>query len=243
MNLYKDGFYKKRHEITLYAAETILTYVQTLLPNFNTAVDLGCGVGTWLYVMKQKGAKDVCGVDGNWVNKNYLQISEKEFIEHDLSKNVKIMIPNSFDLAISLEVAEHLPKKYANDFIHLLTTLSDFVLFSAAIPFQGGLGHVNEQWPNYWISIFENYGYIGLDIIRKNIWDDQKIPIHYRQNIILYVKKERIKDLNIKESFKNHIPPEVYLIYQKKLFKPGIKQSLRNLISAIKNRIEETRIR
>ncbi len=240
MNIYKDGFYENRHQITLYAAETILSHVHNLLPNFNSAIDLGCGVGTWLYVMKQKGASKVCGVDGSWVNRDYLQISENEFIEHDLSKNINIKIPSTFDLAISLEVAEHLPEKSAHDFVNLLTNLSDFVLFSAAIPYQGGLGHVNEQWPSYWISFFENYGYIGLDIIRKNVWDDQNIPLHYRQNTLLYVKKERIKDLNLKKQINDHIPPEAYLIYLNKLIKPGIKQSYINLISAIKRRTKET---
>lgn len=85
MNPYNKEFYENRHKNTLYAAETILSIVQRGVPEIKSAVDLGCGVGTWLYVLEQSGGTHVCGVDGDWVNKDYLKIQKEHFIEHDIS--------------------------------------------------------------------------------------------------------------------------------------------------------------
>lgn len=239
MKLYKDEFYENRHRETLYDAEVILSIVKRIIPEIKSAVDLGCGVGTWLSVLKQEGATDICGIDGNWVNENHLKIQKEYFIKHDFSKDTDPDISRTFDLGISLEVAEHLPSHSAKSFISLLTSLSDFVLFSAAIPGQGGVGHINEQWPDYWISLFEERGYIGIDAIRKNIWNDKAIHFWYRQNVLLFVRNERIMDLKIEGSHNDHIPPEVYLLsFKKAIAFPGIIQSFKGLFLAIKRKIE-----
>jgi SAM-dependent methyltransferase len=236
--LYSKEFYKNQYEATLYAAETILSIVQRVIPEIKSAVDLGCGVGTWLHVLEQRGVTDICGVDGNWVNKDYLKIQKEHFIGHDLSKDTDPNIGRAFDLAISIEVAEHLPSNSAQGFVSLLTNLSDFVLFSAAIPYQRGVGHINKQWPNYWISLFEKRGYVGIDVIRKNIWNDKSIQYWYRQNVLLFVNKERIGDLKIDNSFNGYIPAEAYLTsFQRAIAPPGIKQSLNNLFLAARRRM------
>ena len=64
------------------------------------------------------------------------------------------MLERKFDLAISLEVAEHLKSSSSEDFVQSLTTLAPMILFSAAIPHQGGLHHINEQWLEYWGDLF-----------------------------------------------------------------------------------------
>ncbi len=236
MSLYNNEFYENRHKNTLYSAETILSIVQNIVPEIRSAIDLGCGVGTWLSVIQKNGAK-VCGVDGAWVNKDYLVIQKEDFIEYDFSKDANLNIDRTYDLAISLEVAEHLPSDNAKRFVSSLTSLSEFVLFSAAIPYQGGVGHVNEQWADYWICLFENRGYIAFDIIRKRIWNDKSIHLWYRQNTLLFVKKERTKDLKIEFSLNDHIPPEVYSLSFKKAVHPEIKQSLKGLSLAIVRRL------
>lgn len=239
MSLYNDNFYKSRHNNTVYSAETILSIVQGIVPEVTSAIDVGCGIGTWLKVLEQRGATDICGVDGPWVNKDLLEVNKEIFIEKNLSEDTNLNINRSFDLAISLEVAEHLPASSADDFVELLTSLSDFVLFSAAIPYQGGVGHVNEQWPTYWSSIYKSKGYVGIDVVRKNIWNNEAIPSWYRQNAILFVKEERISDLSLKNTVKDFILPEEYLLsFQKVVFSPRIRPSLHTLLLAIRNRIK-----
>ena len=97
-----------------------------------------------------------------------------------------------YDLAVCLEVAEHLPESSASDLVRTLTTLAPIVLFSAAIPGQGGVGHINERWPSYWKSRFEEHGFQRLDPIRPHIWKNRRVHWWYRQNIFLFAAREQI---------------------------------------------------
>ncbi|MBK7870830.1 MAG: class I SAM-dependent methyltransferase [Saprospiraceae bacterium] len=134
--------------------------------NPQKVIDVGCGLGTFIRCFKECGAEKIIGIDGGWVDKSLLfqNISEPEFIEVDLERPFNI--PEKFDLAISLEVAEHLSPNCADIFIKNLTQLSNVIVFSAAIPGQGGQNHVNEQWPDYWIKKFNTHGYIVHDVLR-----------------------------------------------------------------------------
>ena len=219
---YNENFYAVRNDLTVYAAKVILDLVRDVIPPISSAVDLGCGVGTWLSMLKRRGTNTIVGFDGPWVNKELLEISEENFVQQDLTSHIPVT--EHYDLAISLEVAEHLPVESSKDFIASLTNLSDFVLFSAAIPGQGGVGHINEQWPNYWISLFDEHEYRCVDFIRKQIWRDENIPYWYRQNIFLFVKEDRLSDLKLNNPLKNHIPPELYLLsYKRLVVRPEIK--------------------
>ena len=153
-----------------------------------SVVDVGCGVGTWLSVFKEFGVKEILGIEGNWVPKEHLVIPENLFMKHNL--NERLILDRTFDLAICLEVAEHISEKYAKTFIDTLTSLAPAVLFSAAIPGQGGKGHVNEQWPDYWADFFMQKDYRPIDFIRKKIWNDNRVAWWYSQNILLFVKRE-----------------------------------------------------
>lgn len=233
-NLYGNDFHKNRHEKTNYAANSILSIVLEHIPKVESAIDIGCGVGTWLNMIKKLGVKNILGIDGDWVDRNALTIPENNFISKDL--NAKLNLNKKFNLAISLEVAEHLKPQNSEKFVASLVDISDFILFSAAHPYQGGVGHINEQWPNYWINIFEGYGYVALDVVRKKIWQDKNIPTCYKKNILLYVRNSRVSDLPF-DNISNYTPPEKYLLYFEKLTKPGIKQSFNNFIVAVSNRI------
>jgi cyclopropane fatty-acyl-phospholipid synthase-like methyltransferase len=193
MMAYSQEFYVNRYEKTIHSANTILSIVLEHIPAVHSAVDIGCGVGTWLSVLQKKGVKDIQGLDGSWVDQDLLAIPRDCFKQIDLSKSV-IKLPQRYDLAISLEVAEHLPSDRAKEFVSSLTALSDYVLFSAAIPFQGGINHVNEQWQHYWVELFDVMDYVVHDFIRPKIWNDNQIPYWYRQNILLFSKQKKSKD-------------------------------------------------
>lgn len=154
----------------------------------SSVVDVGCGVGTWLSVFQDFGVKEILGIEGDWVPKKYLVIPENLFLNHDLSKPLKL--DRTFNLAISLEVAEHIPLTSTKLFVDTLTSLAPAVLFSAAIPGQGGIGHVNEQWPDYWIEMFVQKGYRPFDVIRRKVWNDKRVAWWYSQNTLLFIKKE-----------------------------------------------------
>lgn len=198
--VYNDAFYKNRNKNSEYAAEQILGIVfKELSLKPYSVIDIGCGVGTWLRVAKEKyGATCVIGVDGDYVPKKYLQIEEKEFLTENIEQYTAECLyqynqNNRYDLAISLEVAEHIDKRYAKIFVKKLCDLSDAICFSAAVPKQGGDAHINEQRLSYWKALFEENGYLIGDVIRADIWNDRKIPIWYRNNVVLFYRKGVIR--------------------------------------------------
>ncbi len=224
--IYDDQFFRERNAATRYSAEKVLEIVANVIPEIKSATDVGCGVGTWLSVLSDRGVDVVRGFDGHWVNQELLEVSKESFVESDLQH--ALQCNERFDLAISLEVAEHLPAKCADTFVESLTRLSDFVLFSAAIPFQGGVNHLNEQWQSYWAEKFESQDYVPTDPVRPRIWRDAKISIPYRQNMILYVSRKRIREISspvCEIPFLSVAHPEMYEIRNSK----SIKQSLRDL--------------
>jgi SAM-dependent methyltransferase len=157
-----------------------------------SVVDVGCGIGTWLAAFKRHGVTTVVGLDGPCVRPDELLISLDEFIATDLCKPFPIV--RRFDLATSFEVAEHLPEAVATQFVSSLTKLAPVVAFSAAIPFQGGTGHVNEQWPSYWAAVFADHGYVALDVVRPLVWSNPDVEYWYAQNMLLFVDEARLAE-------------------------------------------------
>lgn len=146
MQLYNEGFFQYLQEGSKRSAEQIVPILLELIQP-QSVIDVGCGTGTWLSVFCEHGIEDIWGVDGDYVQEEALEIPKDRFLSHDLTK--PLALDRKFDLAISLEVAEHLPCDSAEAFVDSLTQLAPVILFSAAIPFQGGVGHVNEQWQEY----------------------------------------------------------------------------------------------
>jgi SAM-dependent methyltransferase len=156
-----------------------------------SVVDVGCGVGAWLSVFADQGVKDVYGIDNDWVDRSRLMIPHERFFAKDLEQSVTL--DKLCDLAVSLETAEHLDATIADTFIKNLTALAPVILFSAAIPYQGGVHHVNEQWPEYWEKKFRDRGFIPVDCIRLQVLSNPSVAFWYGQNTFLYVKETAIE--------------------------------------------------
>jgi hypothetical protein len=98
----------------------------------------------------------------------------------------------TFDLAVAVHVAERLPLRTAERFVAELARQAPVVLFAAAIPGQGGAGHVNEQWPDWWAARFERAGLRVVDGLRAAIWDDPRVDWRTAQNLLLFATPESI---------------------------------------------------
>ena len=125
--LYTTKMYASRHVTTLTSAERIVRELLGLFPDTSSVVDVGCGVGTFLSVFKEKGIKQVLGLDGPWVESGLLQVSADEFKVIDLENPTQLN--RKFDIAICFEVAEHISALQAKNFIAFLCELSDVVIF------------------------------------------------------------------------------------------------------------------
>jgi SAM-dependent methyltransferase len=193
MTRYGPEFYLTRHRDTAPSAEAVLSALLAVLPPIRSAVDVGCGVGTWLACLKGRGVAEVFGIDGPWMDPAHLIIPRESVLQVDLGR--PLAVGRRFDLAVTLEVAEHLAPERARSFVADLCGLADFVLFAAAIPHQGGTGHVNEQWQDYWAGLFDAEGYAPVDAVRPRVWKDPAVRVWYRQNTLLYVKRSRLGEL------------------------------------------------
>jgi len=190
---YDEQFYDNRHLETSYSSSKIIIPLLKEKISFKSVVDVGCGIGGWLKAFAETGIEDYLGIDFNSISDSKLAIPKNKFLRHDLRTPLKLK--RKFDLAISIEVAEHLEEKYADIFLNSLTNLSDIIMFSAAIPKQGGKDHVNEQENIYWVKKFKERRYICLDLIRPKILLNQKVGLVYRQNLLIFIKEDKLKKM------------------------------------------------
>lgn len=149
---------QENHESAKASAAAVVPLLLAALPGIHSVVDIGCGLGTWLAEFRDRGIRNVRGVDGDWVDAQQLAIPWHLFTAMDLRHPWRLAAP--FDLALCLEVAEHLPEKYANGLVTFLTTLAPVIFFSAAYPGQGGHYHENEKSTEYWQGKFATHDYL-----------------------------------------------------------------------------------
>ena len=186
---YSDIWYKNLIASSIQSAREIVPYLLELVKP-KSVIDVGCGLGAWLYVFQEHGVSAIMGIDGDWVDKKMLIIQQDQFLSSNF--NNLIELDKKFDLVVCLEVGEHLPESSARKFVKSLTTLGNVIFFSAAIPFQGGTNHINEQWPEYWVKLFRDRDYLVIDCFRKKFWNNEKIRYFYRQNCFIFVKRDHL---------------------------------------------------
>jgi SAM-dependent methyltransferase len=171
------------------SAQRVVGIVMDLISP-SSVVDVGCGVGAWLAAFRKAGVDDVLGLDGEYVPRDMLQIEPERFMAANLQDPPKL--DRRFDLAISLEVGEHLPDEASDRLVGTLCDCAPVVMFSAATPLQGGTGHVNERPLSYWAEKFAARGHKPIDAVRPLIWDDENVKFWYRQNTMLYASADAL---------------------------------------------------
>jgi len=187
--IYDGEFYAAQIAGSARSARVVVPLVLTLVRDVKSVIDVGCGTGVWLSIFKETGVTRVMGLDGSYVKENgLLEIEDEEFLEVDFERELPVL--ERFSLCVCLEVLEHLTEGVAATMVRQLCSLADVVLFSAALPGQGGTNHINERWPSYWVERFQREGYRPLDILRGRLWNNALVEWWYRQNILLFANEQ-----------------------------------------------------
>jgi hypothetical protein len=186
---YGPSFFARIDEGSRRSAEAIAPLLLELFSP-TSIVDVGAGGGHWAAACLAAGVLDVLAIDGPWAPQSTRQTPAGEFLEHDLS--APLVLDRTFDLALCLETAEHLPASAAPGLVQALTDAAPVVVFSAALPGQGGDGHINEQPASYWAGLFADRGYACFADLRRRIWNDGTAEVWYRQNVLCFVRRSEL---------------------------------------------------
>ena len=168
------------------SARAVLPFVE---PAGKQIVDFGCGQGDWLLEAQALGAACVLGLETYALEAGAaLPVPS---ITADLT--LPVALGRRFDVALCLEVGEHIEERHADTLVASLCAAAPLVLFSAAVPGQGGIGHVNEQPPGYWSAKFGAHGLACFDF-RREIWADPQVEPWYAMNVLAYASPRGIPD-------------------------------------------------
>ena len=213
---YDHRFFDYIAQGSMESARIVVPLIRQWLP-VHSVLDVGCGRGAWLKIWRECGVEQVIGLDGDYVDTATLLIPPENFRAANVDR--PFALDRRFDLVTCLEVAEHLSPDIAGSLVRCLGDHADYVLFSAAVPGQGGANHINEQPYGYWKKQFESVGFTMLDCIRPAILNDARVKRWYRYNLFLFVREaccaalpEQIRSTTLE---RDQPPPDVSPLWYK----------------------------
>ncbi|MFA6995137.1 MAG: methyltransferase domain-containing protein [Patescibacteria group bacterium] len=172
-HIYDNRFFRNTIKLE---ASSAFEFTALVLKYYTPAslVDIGCGAGIYLKEFNKKGIKNLLGLDGSPAAGEEFLLDKHKLVIFDLAKKYKFK--KKYDLALCLEVAEHLREKDADVLIETITEAADNIIFSAAVPGQGSrsIGHINEQPHNYWIEKFKNKNFSYLKLRTEKMRAEMK---------------------------------------------------------------------
>lgn len=209
---YDALFYQYQREGSGRSARLLLPELTGSLA-VRSVLDVGCGAGAWLAAHRALGVAETIGVDGDYVDRSLLLIDEASFVPQDITRPFDL--GRQFDLVECLEVAEHVPTAASACLVDNIARHGKQVLFSAAVPGQGGEDHINEQPLEYWRDLFVERGYRLFDFVRARVRDNAAIEPWYRFNSLFFAHESvvpmlpaqvRAAELGPTEAIPDHSP-------------------------------------
>ena len=185
--VYDETFFRYLQQGSTRSAQNVAPLVISQL-KIGSILDVGCGAGAWLAEYRRLGVPVCVGVDGGYVSPSSLLIPSSAFQPKNIAEPFHLQ--QRFDLVQCLEVGEHVPTAASHTLIDNLVRHGDTILFSAAIPGQGGENHINEQPYEFWRALFAERGYAPYDFLRPMLRDNPSVESWYRHNMMLYVAEE-----------------------------------------------------
>jgi len=236
--VYGLEFYRSQLSESEQSAREYLTYLWSVFQP-GSVLDVGCGRGAWLKVFAELGASRVTGYDGPWNSAGDMIDPRIQFKAIDLDRPFD---SERVDLAMTLEVAEHLKPESSDAFVASLARCSDAVMFAAAFTDQGGTNHINERPHSFWGERFAALDFDVFDVFRPKFWGNEKVCFWYRQNTFMYLRRftavhERFTNAGFRPlvdmSFLDCVHPA---LFARKPFvsEPGVRELAKSLFPALR---------
>jgi hypothetical protein len=140
-------------------------------------VDVGCGDGTWLSCLPT-------GCHKTGLDRHRKVRPDSMGWYHRVDFEREWNMPNA-DVALCLELAEHLTPNAGMRLVGKLAKAARVIVWSAAMPRQGGWGHKNEQWPSYWLAAFAQFDFEPNYSVQDKLWDNADILPWYHHIVVL----------------------------------------------------------
>ncbi len=155
--MYNPVVFRRFHVVASNNAPGLMAALGKLFPRARSYVDVGAGSGAYAAEAQRRG-RDVVACEHSPFGRLFARAQRVRCEPLDLNDEPAAQLDRRFDLAYCLEVAEHLPPQLGDRLVHFISNQAPVVVFSASRPGLGGIGHINEQEPEYWIPRFESNG-------------------------------------------------------------------------------------
>lgn len=194
-NIYKESFFCRRYKLHWRAEHVCKAIMYTISPI--SVIDVGCATGDLVLGFGEYNIFSK-GLEGAKTVSKYLVIPESDVAFRDLRVPMYsapfLPIPLKYDLAMCLEVVEHIEIEFADILVENLCVMGDKILLSAAPPGQGGHHHVNCQHPEYWDKKFLRGNYKRNQEVAEKVkyyllpWKHKPGIKAFYQNMLYYEK-------------------------------------------------------
>ncbi|QHI68880.1 class I SAM-dependent methyltransferase [Tichowtungia aerotolerans] len=188
-----DAVYSARYYQTMvepYSRRSVGPIARSIENSFHpqSVIDVGCGSGALLVALRKLGIRNSLGLDCSEAALDIARARGLDTRKFDIATD-QFLYSAFYDVAISMETAEHLPENSVDNYISLLCSLAPLIVFTAARPGQNGIGHLNEQSPEYWIEKFKSHN-LQLDETLVSRWQtDWKaagVSDFYTRNLMIF---------------------------------------------------------
>ena len=197
--------------------ETIPLLVQRLWEAFGprSVIDFGCANGLHMKHFMEKGV-EVMGIEGAAAFANEIQKNAwyADYLIQDIREPFNM--GKKYDLAICIEVLEHLEEKYAKIAVeNICNHANQFFITASDIP--KGKVHINAKPKKYWIDMFESI--TRIKYLHEETLNMQSIFADYgnailnknmQKNIMVFCDLNVYPELKCEGKFDTSRPADIY---------------------------------
>lgn len=177
-------------------------------------VDLGGGPGYWCRACGELGVERAICFD-HPDTAGALAIPRRDFRGFRLDR--RMPAPVRADMALCIEFAEHMPPRSGAAVAGFLAASAPVVLFSAAQPFQYGVGHINGRWPHFWEARFAEHGFVQVDGFRGALLGRGEVAWWLQQNLFAYARRDIAESLDPASLAPPPAPRQFVLVHHESL--------------------------